>query len=992
MSLSPPDGLIDWNSMLTHLIPLVIHKHNLSPKQLTSKKLWDKMKDIRLYDIGFSEAILDNVFKVFCNNYAGSKTSQNPNANNIATPLLEENDGTTCSVSTVKSPAYHSHSSPNVAMKSKFSSLITSSPRARSEIPSFSKAIDISSTVEDSGTNTSVKGDKLDKISNTHNSFSEPTSPTFSGRFTTVSSSSPARLEDNDISGVSTPLSSVKSELGIRSFRQKLNSYKSSDSEATQRNTASYEDHSGILTDTVRVNTNKVDQFKARVEERYNAAVNLTNNNSSSSNNNNSDVRSEFHKEDLLIDDGGVLNMTEVFEDSPMFRQKIKMVENNIQEFSEQLKKVIKLSKDSCHVGIAMNNDLTSLSEKVSDLRENYNLNIKEEQVLENALTQFSKGLRDIETLRSALFVQVQTTFIDPMDLFLKDIRDVKDCSKKLDKYSARYEAMQARHTRFYTKKVESELLTNKNKMLLSVVDLVFRLNELEKRKKFQHLESVCQYMLMNYTFFEQAFKTYQQMESTIKEVFQLLMQKRSHFEEIYKQMKRKRLTIEHMVINLPFNSKGTTRQGYLFKRTGNVHLQWKKRFFIVDQGVMIEKKELSTVNCFPLLTCSVKARPDIDARCFEVVSPSKNYIMQADSAEGMNEWISVLQNVIAQQLNSQEIKRPSSYHPSSLSSNLSQENSNCNVSVEAVGGGGGGGRLTNVIHPAFSSGISPSSSGLSGSTMEGNSLGNSQENDWKPIELVRKASQENYFCADCGAEDAEWASINLGIFTCIECSGIHRSLGVHISKMRSLHLDKWDPDVLNFVISIGNVRANQIFEFRVQAPWSKPLAKSDRDSKEKWIRAKYQQKLFIDPSKPVDIESQFYLAATVNDHLKLLRLLMQGADIDFQNRSESNQTALHAALASGSFASVQLLTLNRSNIGIVDVRGRNAFHYAAEYGNPSAIIFLFKNCENKELVDSKDSEGKTPLDLAIENNQIECKQIIIDLRTLTKNTSASIQ
>ena len=50
--------------------------------------------------------------------------------------------------------------------------------------------------------------------------------------------------------------------------------------------------------------------------------------------------------------------------------------------------------------------------------------------------------------------------------------------------------------------------------------------------------------------------------------------------------------------------------------------------------------------------------------------------------------------------------------------------------------------------------------------------------------------------CADCDGENPNWASINLGIMLCIECSGIHRSLGVHISKVRSVTLDDWDPDL----------------------------------------------------------------------------------------------------------------------------------------------------------------------------------------------------
>jgi Arf-GAP with coiled-coil, ANK repeat and PH domain-containing protein len=52
-----------------------------------------------------------------------------------------------------------------------------------------------------------------------------------------------------------------------------------------------------------------------------------------------------------------------------------------------------------------------------------------------------------------------------------------------------------------------------------------------------------------------------------------------------------------------------------------------------------------------------------------------------------------------------------------------------------------------------------------------------------KPIDLLRRVVGNNN-CADCGSAEPDWASLNLGVLLCIECSGVHRNLGVHISKV----------------------------------------------------------------------------------------------------------------------------------------------------------------------------------------------------------------
>ncbi|KAA8542920.1 hypothetical protein F0562_024072 [Nyssa sinensis] len=85
----------------------------------------------------------------------------------------------------------------------------------------------------------------------------------------------------------------------------------------------------------------------------------------------------------------------------------------------------------------------------------------------------------------------------------------------------------------------------------------------------------------------------------------------------------------------------------------------------------------------------------------------------------------------------------------------------------------------------------------------------------------------ENRECADCWSKAPRWASVNLGIFICMQCSGIHRSLGVHISKVRSTTLDTWLPEQVAFMQSMGNEKANSYWEAELPPSFDRSIKRN---------------------------------------------------------------------------------------------------------------------------------------------------------------------
>jgi Arf-GAP/SH3 domain/ANK repeat/PH domain-containing protein len=327
-------------------------------------------------------------------------------------------------------------------------------------------------------------------------------------------------------------------------------------------------------------------------------------------------------------------------------------------------------------------------------------------------------------------------------------------------------------------------------------------------------------------------------------------------------------------------------------------------RFWIVlDQGKLSEYtgwKEKLDLHMDPidLRVASVREARNAERRfCFEIITPQFTRVYQSQSEEDMRSWInsinSALQSAVeGRGLGEAQPRASSGSINRDIASVLTGKSASTSGHRSGHGNSKAVGRHATVNdRPAYKIEVS--------------------EGSQKLLQQVRDADAGNKYCADCGSDNkVDWVSINLGIVICIECSGIHRSLGTHISKVRSLTLDPnaFTMDVVEILLTVGNRVSNMIWEARLPDTALKPSPQGTREQRLRFITAKYVDRAYVQPisatlSHYPTADETLLASIKKNDIHNVIYALALKANPNVHDRSR-NTHAVFLALAAADPAS----------------------------------------------------------------------------------------
>ncbi|XP_070623443.1 arf-GAP with coiled-coil, ANK repeat and PH domain-containing protein 1 [Erythrolamprus reginae] len=706
------------------------------------------------------------------------------------------------------------------------------------------------------------------------------------------------------------------------------------------------------------------------------------------------------------------LALEEGLKDSPRFRAAVETVELEVSVLEGQLEKLLKLGATMLESGRLFCSHSKSFASGIQEISQNSSGDTLVSECLEKFSQSLSKMMEQqeelLDTAQQSLKQQLQT-------LVKEDIKQFKETRKEFERGSENlgsalhHNAEVPRRRQHDAEEAMVALKTARTTFRNRALDYVLQINVIQSKKKFEILKFVLSFMEAQSVFLEQGFHKSKELEdyrkglaAQLQEMVLESAREKRDMEQRHATIKQKDLSQDDDVPEIQAEPGQVVTEGYLYKRASNAFKTWSRRWFSIQNNQLVyqkKAKDVVTVVVEDLRLCTVKPYPDCERRfCFEVVSPSKTCLLQADSERHLQAWVCAVQNSIASAYSEDRSESP-------------------------------GQHLERSVSLTASTLQSPSSRKLRGGV------------DKQVVDQVQRL-EGNAQCCDCREVAPEWASINLGITLCIECSGIHRSLGVHFSKVRSLMLDAWEPELVKLMTVLGNRVINQIYEAQVEEMNVKrPQPGSSRSEKEAWIRAKYVERKFItkfpnaaapsqgrgrepstqerSPQRPFakpkppgqfrrgaglregvspnrappaseDLRhlhpgALLYHAAAAPPSLPTMAdALAHGADVNWVNTAQESRTPLLQAVAANSLLACEFLLQNGANVNQSDSKGRGPLHHATILGHTGlACLFLKRGAD----MNAVDGEGKDPLGIAIDSTNAD----IVTLLRLAKMREAEL-
>lgn len=505
------------------------------------------------------------------------------------------------------------------------------------------------------------------------------------------------------------------------------------------------------------------------------------------------------------------LDFDECLKDSPKFRHQLKENLAYIEHMEHCMSKTIKQISNYIETGRDHIKAQKDFINSMMTLNQALTPNSKETSKNVNTLLE---TLEEIMRLHEIVIDQSARTVGSSLTRFINDdLQKLREARKSFDKISHEYDQALIKYSQPVKKQQEDSenlLIATSTAFTHTSLDLSIQLTSLQSKKGYDILGSLLSFTRAHSTFFHQGFDLFEDLKPHISNMDEHLNGLQDEFETLTRNLPSKHLMVSNNELRPLCFDNGADQiylEGYLFKRASNGFKVWNRRWFILKNHQLMYQKRGGDIqpimmeDDLRLLSVRPVDKTDNDRRfCFEVVSPQKSHILQADSEAACKTWISAIQAGINAAFHDAEHKsKPRLYIPNNTTTTYS-------------------------------------------------------ETPEKPQRayMIILAMPGNDVCADCGAGQPRWASINLGITLCIECAGIHRSLGVHESKVRSLTLDTevWSPEIVQLMLSLGNNSVNSAYLACFRDPNPPIDADSSREDRENWIKSKYLLKSFMQSSQ----------------------------------------------------------------------------------------------------------------------------------------------